>query len=116
MGVLANSRSLGSTLLKVKDGRFAAEFILFMEGNLDFALEAAKPPGYQGAPWAPGPGKNLLGWHGKLNKHSATFLDGHAAYMTMDTRYVYGNSWSEWPNKPWAGGWAQYNDRTPDNP
>lgn len=116
MGVLNNTRSLGDKLLKVKDGRFAAEFILFMEGNLDFALEAAKPPGYQGAPWAPGPGKQLVGWHGKLNKHSATFLDGHAAYMTMDTRYVYGMSWSEWPNKPWAGGWATYNDRTPDNP
>ena len=110
----ARWRSLGHKLLKNKDGRFAAEFIIFMEGNLDFALEAAKPPRYSsGGPWFAGPGKNLMGWHGKLDKHTASFLDGHAAYPKMDTRYVFGPSWTIWPNKPWTGRWAQYNDDAP---
>ena len=114
LGLLPNRKSLGNKLLKNKDGRFAAEFIIFMEGNLDFALEAAKPPGYQGTPWAPGPGKNLMGWHGKLDKHTASFLDGHAAYPKMDTRFVFGTSWTIWPNKPWTGHWEQFNDRPPN--
>jgi prepilin-type N-terminal cleavage/methylation domain-containing protein len=113
LGLLNNTKSLGDKLLKDKDGRFAAEFIIFMEGNLDFALEAAKPPGYTGQPWFPGPGKNLVGWHGKLDKHTASFLDGHAAYPKMDTRFVFGTGWTIWPNKPWKGMWANYNDLPP---
>jgi len=111
MGLTGTKKSLGSKLLKNKDGRFAAEFVIFMEGNTDFALEAAKPPGHTGSPWAAGPGKNLLGWHKKLDKHAVSFLDGHANYQTMDTKFVFGNSWTIWPNKPWTGFWTQYNDR-----
>ncbi|MBI5865606.1 MAG: prepilin-type N-terminal cleavage/methylation domain-containing protein, partial [Planctomycetes bacterium] len=76
LGIAPNPtyKSLGAKLLKNKDGRFASEFIVFMEGNTDFALEAAKPPGYNQRPWFTGPGKNLLGWHGKLNKRVCSYL------------------------------------------
>jgi prepilin-type N-terminal cleavage/methylation domain-containing protein len=104
---------LGRKLLKNKDGRFASEFIVTMEANLDFALEAAKPPGYTGPPWASGEGKRLMGWHKQQDKHTAGFLDGSARYMQMDTRWLFGQGWTIWPNKPWTGGWAQYQDRAP---
>lgn len=103
----------GSALLKNKQSASSAEFVLFVENNLNYALEAARPPGYLGLPWAPSGEKRLVGWHGKLNQHAASFLDGHAAYMQFDTRYVYGRGWSIWPTKPWFGPWAQYNDRAP---
>lgn len=105
--------SLGTTMLKGKEGGSASEFVLFSENSLNYALEAAKPPGHSAGPWFAGPGKQLVGWHGRLNQHAASFLDGHGAYMTMDTRYVYGRGWTIWPSKPWISPWTQYNDRTP---
>ena len=107
------TRSLGAEMLKGKEGGQSAEFVLFVENSLNYALEAAKPPGYTGAPWATGEGKQLVGWHGKLNYHSAAFLDGHASHQRFDTRYVFGKGWTMWPNKPWQGTWATYNDRAP---
>ena len=106
---------LGPRILSGRDGAPSSEFVLIVENGLNYALEAAKPPGYQGAPWAGGEGKQLVGWHGRLNKHTAGFMDGHASYMTFDTRSVYGKGWTIWPGKPWTGPWAAYNDRTPPN-
>jgi prepilin-type N-terminal cleavage/methylation domain-containing protein len=105
-------KGLGSTLLRNKDGRFASEFLVAFETNLDFALEAARPPGHTGGPWAAGT-KLLTGWHRQFSKHTGGFLDGSARYLQMDTRWVYGQGWSIWPNKAWAGGWAVYNDNVP---
>lgn len=108
---------LGRTLMKNKDGRFSSEFALIFEGGMNFGLEAARPPwGPSGSaptnPWN-GPPKQVTGWHRKLNKHSAGFLDGSARYSTFDTRYIFGTGWTVWPNKPWAGRWAAYNDFPP---
>src|SRR5262249_5467012 len=74
-----------------------------------------KPPGYTGGPWASG-SKQLMGWHKQFNRHVASFMDGSARYLIMDTRYVYGQGWSIWANKPWKGGWSQYNDFVPEPP
>lgn len=109
-------RGAGRKMLRNKDGRFASEFVVTYEENLNYALEAAKPPGYSGAPWAAGPGKRLLGWHRQQDRHAASYLDGSARYQTMDTRYVYGQGWTIWPNKPWTGLWSTYNDGVPGNP
>jgi prepilin-type N-terminal cleavage/methylation domain-containing protein len=112
---LASIPSLGKRMMRNKDGRFSTEFVLFYENNLNYALEAAKPPGYTGPPWASG-SKNLMGWHRQKDRHVAAFLDGSARYQNFDTRYVYGTNWTIWPNKPWEGIWANYNDNVPGPP
>lgn len=100
-----------------KTGRFASQFIIFYENMANFALEASRPPGYMGDNPMRGPGKQLLGWHNKLNKHTVAFLDGHAAYKYMDTRFVFGDGWTIWPNKPWentgSGPWKQFESYAP---
>jgi len=110
-------RGAGRKMMRNKDGRFASEFILFYEENLNFALEGAKPPGHppSGSPWGNEPAKRLMGWHGQQDRHAAGYMDGSARYATMDTRYVYGTGWTIWPNKPWTGAWAAYNDFAPGN-
>ena len=100
----------GSNLMKGKQGGNASEFLVYMENSLNYALEAARPPTYTGGPWG-GLGKQLVGWHGKLNQHAAAFLDGHATYMRFDTRANSGKGWTIWPSKPWGNGWETYNDR-----
>lgn len=102
-------RGLGYLMLENKSGRFASEFIVLMENQLNFCLERAKPPGYTGRPWAAG-SVNLPGWHRQLDRHSAVFLDGSARHQTMNTKYVYGPEWTIWPNKPWEGLWTNFND------
>lgn len=107
---------LGRTLMKNKDGRFSSEFALIYEGSFNFGLEAARPPWGTGTPptnpWGGAP-KQINGWHRKFNKHASGFLDGSSRYATYDTRFVMGTGWSVWPNKPWGGRWAAYNDFAP---
>ncbi|MFQ5807678.1 MAG: type II secretion system protein [Phycisphaerae bacterium] len=104
---------LGRHMLRAKLGRHASEFIMFYENQLNFALEAARPPGYTGGPWA-SESKNLRGWHRQMDYHVASFLDGSARYQRFDTRFVFGTNWTIWPTKPWGGLWEPYNDRAPD--
>ncbi len=108
---------VGRDLVKSKDGRFASEFILFMEGQANYMLSGARPPGYmRNTPF--GVVKyQQLGWHNKIDKHVVSFMDGHSEYKLLDTRYVIGDDWSIWPNKPWGGRWERFNSRAPiDNP
>ena len=104
---------LGKHMLRSKLGRYGSEFIMFYENQLNFALEAARPPGYTGGPWA-SEAKRLRGWHRQMDYHVASFLDGSARYQMFDTRFVFGSNWTIWPTKPWEGNWADYNDRAPE--
>jgi hypothetical protein len=83
---------------------------------MNYAMSGARPPGYSGGPWdgqdAP---KQLVGWHKKRNRHVATFLDGSARYDRFDTRFVFGSNWTIWPNRPWKGEWAPYDDIAPSD-
>lgn len=106
---------LGTRLVSGRDGSKASEFVIFSENSLHFALEASRPWGYTGAPWHPSPAKQLVGFHGRLNMHSAGFFDGHAAYRKYDTRNVFGTGWTVWPGKPWLGIWANYQNNVPPN-
>lgn len=108
----AGVKGLGRYMLKDKGGRWASEFIVFYEGRMNFAMERAAPPGHSGAPWSTGR-KSYKGWHGEKDRYVAIFLDGHAEYKKMDTRFNFGTGWTTWPNKPWEGNWAQYNDNPP---
>lgn len=106
---------LGARMLKDKSGGSASTFVIFTENGLNYALEGARPPGYTGsAPWVSSP-KQVVGWHTKLNYHTAAFLDGRAAHQRFDTRFIYGTGWTVWPDKPWVGSsWGPINDRVPN--
>ncbi len=106
-------RGLGRDILQNKDGRFASEFVVFMENNLNFALERARPPGYRGGPWSDG-SINLPGWHKQMDMHAACYLDGSVRYQRMNTQYVFGQDWTIWPNKPWEGLWSNFNELPAD--
>jgi len=113
IGILPNVRGLGRTMLAGKTGGSASRFIMFYENQLNFALEASKPPGHDADPWA-SDSKNLQGWHGRQDEHVAAFLDGSGRYQRFDTRFVFGDNWSIWPVQPWEGSWQEYNGRVPE--
>jgi prepilin-type N-terminal cleavage/methylation domain-containing protein len=99
-------KSLGRLMLSGNmAGGYASKLIIFYENRLNYALEGAGPRG-----WANPEAKNLVGWHGALDMHVATFLDGSARYQVFDTRYIDGPNWTSWPNRPWGGEWEQYQD------
>ncbi|MFN0136486.1 MAG: type II secretion system protein [Phycisphaerae bacterium] len=107
------TKGLGAHLLRGKEGRHASEFVTFSENAMAYALQAARPPGWTAGPWV-GESLQIPGFHGRLNYHTAAFLDGHAANQQFDTRWVYGKGWTMWPNKPWTGSrWGNLNDRVP---
>jgi prepilin-type N-terminal cleavage/methylation domain-containing protein len=113
IGAQNDFRGLGRHLLAGKTGGFASQFIMFYENQLNFALEAAKPPGHALGPWASA-SKNLRGWHREPDHHVAAFLDGSGRYQYFDTRYVFGPNWTIWPAQPWDGRWEEYNGRVPE--
>ncbi len=97
---------LGSTIIENRMRHHSSEFIIFYENRLNYALEGALPRGANNSD-----AKRIVGWHRQLNQHVAGFLDGSARYAPMDTRYTDGPGWSIWPDRPWGGEWAPYNDR-----
>lgn len=96
--------SLGKGLVNAKVDTGAAEWIVFYENQMNFAMEAALP---RGAPQDQDP-RVVIGWHKQENYHAASFFDGHAAYRYFDTQYIDGPGWTTWPNRPWAPPWDQY--------
>ncbi len=96
--------SIGKRLLKQKADKGAAEWILFYENQMSFALETAEPRGAD-PDQAP---RLLTGWHRQENNHAAGFLDGHAVYRYFDTTYVEGPGWTTWPSRPWGNPWNQH--------
>lgn len=100
------ARGLGDKVLREKNARFGAEFILIFENKLGYALEGSLPRGLNNES-----AKSFLGWHNQVDYHNALFLDGHARYTRYDTRYPDGPGWTIWPNRPWEDDWAPYSDR-----
>ena len=99
------SGAAGKRLINTKNDSGAAEWIMFYENQMNFAMDSAYPRGYRAAE-----PKNVRGWHKQDNFHTAGFLDGHASYQYFDTRYIDGTGWTTWPNKPWYGKWEEYMD------
>jgi prepilin-type N-terminal cleavage/methylation domain-containing protein len=104
---------LGKMLLRDSSGRHASRFVTFLENQFNFAAAQACPPGFSGPPFTGQP-LQLEGWHGKVNRHAAAFLDGSARYGTFDTQTVFGQGWTIWPAKPWRGMWEPYQTRLPE--
>jgi prepilin-type N-terminal cleavage/methylation domain-containing protein len=97
---------LGKGLLNQKVDKGAAEWIVFYENQMNFAMEAAEPRGAN-------PDRDpriVTGWHRQENYHAAGFFDGHAQYKYFDTRYIDGPGWTTWPNRPWVGPWEEFQD------
>jgi prepilin-type N-terminal cleavage/methylation domain-containing protein len=78
--------TVGQKLVKDVLIKHSATYTMYIEDPLDYAY------GY---------GVNTIGNHGKFGRHPMGFLDGHAAYMGMDTRGWCGVGW-EGINKEWA--------------
>lgn len=104
---------LGPRMLRNPRGSWASNFVIFMENKLNFSLERARPPGYEGTPWHTYAQQQTRGWHGQQTRHVATFLDGSVRYQAMDNRYPYGDHWTVWPARPWTDRWAAFNDIAP---
>lgn len=105
-----NIKGLGSYMLKNKGGRWAAEFIVFYENRMNYAMEGARP---RKDPQGKGQ-NNFKGWHRKVDYHVAAFLDGHAVYRKFNTKYVDGPGWTTWPTKPWKPPYQRFNDEAED--
>jgi len=105
---------LGSHLVRDRSSRYSSDFIIFYENRMNYALEGARPPGATTMlPDQQSARKSLVGWHKQQDYHAAVFLDGSARYGRYDTRFVFGDDWSIWPNKPWDGIWYQFQDLPP---
>ena len=105
---------LGSHLVRDRSSRYSSDFIIFYENRMNYALEGARPPGASTMlPDQQSARKSLVGWHKQQDYHAAAFLDGSARYARYDTRFVFGDDWSIWPNKPWDGIWQDYQDFPP---
>lgn len=79
-------------------GGWESRFIIFYENLFNYTSQGARPQGLTN-----NQAKQYRGWHGQLNYHAASYLDGHADYRRRDTRYVEGPGWTTWPNRPYEG-------------
>jgi hypothetical protein len=80
---------LGRKLVRDVSSSAAAEFVMYMEDPMQYGLSSDNVP--------------QMGSHGKLNKHSGGFLDGHAEHRLMDTRQWCGLGWKAInPNWVWS--------------
>ena len=105
---------LGSHLVRDRQSRYSSDFMIFYENRMNYALEGARPPGASTMlPDQQSARKSLVGWHKQQDYHAAAFLDGSARYARYDTRFVFGDDWSIWPNKPWDGIWQIFEDFPP---
>lgn len=83
--------SAGSEMLRLKVGGAASEFILFMENPMNAYMQGAQPPESM-----PCDMELMNGWHKKLSKFTMSFLDGHAEYRFIDTRFSRGDNYNIW--------------------
>lgn len=85
----------GSEMLNLKIGGPASEFILFMENPMNAYIQEARPRG--GELGDSCQTELTTGWHKKMSKHSAAYLDGHAEHRYYDTRFTSGPGYDVWP-------------------
>lgn len=100
-------RSKGREVLQRELNYGAAEFILFHESQALVAFVGAWPRGFEPNSWGQ---YDVRGWHKKDNSYSVSFLDGHAEFRELDTRYVDGPGWTIWPHRPWNEYWREFED------
>jgi len=85
---------IGARMLSKKVGGAASRFIIFMENTMNSYMMDARPR----ASSEQSPLERLgMGWHRKFSKYSMAFLDGHAEYRFIDTRYTDHTGATSWP-------------------
>lgn len=108
--VLGPLTTYSTAMLNQKTERGAAEWVLFYENQMNFAMESAVPRGAEARRW--NEPRRITGWHRQESVHAAAFFDGHAEYRYFDTAYIDGPGWTTWPNREyWKGStwdWAAY--------
>jgi len=96
-GNLALYSANGGLMLHRKVGGPASRFIIFMENTMNSYMMNARPrDGSQGESELQALG---MGWHKKFSMYSMGFLDGHAEYRFIDTRFTDHNGATSWPEK-----------------
>jgi prepilin-type N-terminal cleavage/methylation domain-containing protein len=94
-GDIEKMSAAGSEMLARKVGGPAAKFVIFMENSMNsYMLDARPPDGSMGQSCLT---KLNDGWHRKFSKYTMGMLDGHAEYRYVDTRYVWDEGYSIWP-------------------
>jgi len=100
-GTIGVLDGMSKLMLEQKNKSGSAEWVLFYENSMNFAMEAALPRGIE--PPADQVPRRIDGWHKQLMYHAASFYDGHAEYRFYDTQYINGPGWTTWPNREeWA--------------
>lgn len=84
----------GSEMLRLKVGASASEFILFMENPMNALMHHAEPQSDSSSSNCVMPLRR--GWHKRMSQYSMSFLDGHAEYRYLDTRYSRGPGYDIW--------------------
>lgn len=85
----------GEEMLARKVGGEAAKFVLFTESCMNYFMYDARPRSGQY-------GESLLqsqgpGWHRKASSYDVGFLDGHAEFRHVDTRFSDSTGFDIWP-------------------
>jgi len=94
-GNLAAFSLTGEKMLSRKCGGEAAKFVLFTESCMNYFM-------YDARPRSGNYGESRLqklgpGWHRKFSTYSLGFLDGHAEFRYVDTRYSDDTGFDIWP-------------------
>lgn len=85
----------GEQMLQRKIGAEAARFAMFCESKMNAYMYDARPAnGYFGVSAIQELG---VGWHRKFSTYAMGFLDGHAEYRYVDTRYTGDSGFDVWP-------------------
>lgn len=95
-GSLPTMTRHGSLMLKEKVGGPAAEWVVFLENDMNSYMYDARPPdGSEGASLLQ---RLDIGWHREYSMYTIGFYDGHVDYKFIDTRYTRGPGWNIRPS------------------
>ena len=87
----------GEAMMARKIGGPASRFILFMENTLNSYMLNARPA--DGSSGVSTLQKLGVGWHKRFSSYSMGFMDGHAEFRFIDTRYSSDNTYNIWAEK-----------------
>ena len=93
----------GEQMLARKVGGPASRFVLFMENTMNSYMLNARPP--DGSAGVSSLQKLGVGWHKKFTHYNMSFMDGHAEFRRIDTRYTRDNTYNTWAEKNTPRGW-----------
>lgn len=92
----------GREMLRLKVGGTASEFIMQMESPMNAMMQDARPADGSGGQSCQ---QQLgFGWHRRFSRYTMSFLDGHAEFRFIDTRFSRDVGYDTWPERFTAKG------------